>query len=688
MDEAGVAGTILSAGVTSTRGTVTPEELVSLASNHPGRIIPAVRTKVGLYEDYYELLEKQVNMDGFGAMAEFLMYHAQKGDKAPEIVAYPDDERVQTALNCALDKKWPFVVHIEFAAAGCPRDEFMTGLKALLVQYPEHPFVLIHMGQLEHTAVRQLIEEHGNIYFITSSSTPVYAMNTFNDRWTNMFDDNHLSADWKQLIIDHPDRFILGFDMVWFEQWGEFYLGQVSLWREAIKELPPEVAHAFAHGNAERLWHLPPAQPVTPALPADAPETTEATPLSAVTGLVAVDAYDGRVNLFWDKSTSGDFGHYNIYVSKSEITDVSGMTPVHQIKDMAINNYQATELETETKYYFSVTAVDKSGDEKTPVTCVSAIPAPMTRGTVDPGISVDSYQPEKAWPGTTLLPFNYTPGKPKIIEVNMLGEIVWEYQTPHGMLFDVELLPNNNILFTIYREGVYEVNRKGEIVWSYPDNKVSHDADRLPNGNTLFVWGWDTVDDAQVKEVNPEGEIVWSWYAKDHFYKSPYKEIGSVDGGNSWLHVNAVQRLPNGNTLISPRNFNLVVEVDAQGSVLSTIGEGILDGQHDPEILPGGNLIAAIHNQLPENRGKPQRAVEIDPKTGNIIWQFMMPGQDNWPVRDANRLPNGNTLITGLNRIVEVTPQGEVVWRLTLGEVVTHDSGRGFYKAERISPQE
>ncbi len=266
----------------------------------------------------------------------------------------------------------------------------------------------------------------------------------------------------------------------------------------------------------------------------------------------------------------------------------------------------------------------------------------------------------------------------------MLGEIIWEYQVPRGMLFDVELLPNNNILFTVFQEGIYEVNRKGEIVWSYLDKKVSHDADRLPNGNTLFVWGWDAVDDAQVKEVNPKGEIVWAWYAKDYFNKSPYKDMGSTDGGNSWLHVNAVLRLPNGNTLISPRNFNFVVEVDAKGSVLRTIGEGILDGQHDPEILPNGNLIAANHNQLPSNQGKPHQAVEIDLKTGNIIWRFPIPGRDNWPVRDANRLPNGNTLITGLNRIVEVTPQGEVVWRLALKEVVTHASGRGFYKAERI----
>jgi hypothetical protein len=75
-----------------------------------------------------------------------------------------------------------------------------------------------------------------------------------------MFDGRNLSADWKQLMIDHPDRFILGFDMVFPEMRGQFYLREVAVWREAIKELPVEVAHALAPGNAERRWHLPPLE--------------------------------------------------------------------------------------------------------------------------------------------------------------------------------------------------------------------------------------------------------------------------------------------------------------------------------------------------------------------------------------------------------------------------------------------
>jgi hypothetical protein len=59
------------------------------------------------------------------------------------------------------------------------------------------------------------------------------------------------------VVTDHPDRFILAFDNVWPEFWGKFYLDQAALWRTALNKLPSNVAHALAHGNAERLWNLP-----------------------------------------------------------------------------------------------------------------------------------------------------------------------------------------------------------------------------------------------------------------------------------------------------------------------------------------------------------------------------------------------------------------------------------------------
>ncbi|NOZ77044.1 MAG: hypothetical protein GXO65_05115, partial [Euryarchaeota archaeon] len=320
---------------------------------------------------------------------------------------------------------------------------------------------------------------------------------------------------------------------------------------------------------------------------------------------------------------------------------------------------------------------------------VGAIP----EGTVDPDIYVDIYNPEMTWTGTTLFADYHNPGRPRIIEVNMLGEIVWEYVLPENLRrytnpgFDVELLPNNNILFLLPLNGVYEIDRNGNIVWSYLDKKVSHDADRLPNGNTLVVFGGnDQIDDAQVKEVNPKGEIVWTWYARDHFYKTPYKDV--YDEG--WTHANAVTRLPNGNTLINLRNFNLTVEVDPQGSVVWSFDWGILGIEpHEPEVLPNGNILIALHGR-PNSRVIKPRVVEVDRKTGEVVWQFGKPGLIG--IRDADRLPNGNTLIAGGAlvhggpKILEVTPNGKVVWQLGVKGVTggKEDHGKWFYKAERI----
>ncbi len=416
-----------------------------------------------------------------------------------------------------------------------------------------------------------------------------------------------------------------------------------------------------------------------------APAPLDTTPPPAITGLSAMDAYDGKVVLRWEKSTAEDVSYYNIYSSKSEITDIGGMTPAHKLIDITANTYQVSDLQVGTKYYFSVTAVDKSGNENRLTTNVSVIPSAMQRGAIDPEIYVDVYRSEKAWAGTTLLPDNHNTGRPRVIEVNMLGEIIWEYKVPENLKqytnpgFDVEPLPNNNVLIVLPRKGVYEINRKGEVVWSYLDSKVSHDADRLPNGNTIVVFGaFDTINDAQMKEVNPKGEIVWSWYAREHFNRAPYKDISD----EGWTHTNAVTRLQNGNTLISPRNFNFLVEVDSKGSVVRTIGEGILGAQHDPEVLSSGNILIANHR-------KPHSIIEIDP-SGKIVWEYKMLDPSTWPVRDANRLPNGNTLVTGTTKIVEVTPDREIVWQLTLKGVAFERekaAGLGFYKAERITPQ-
>lgn len=302
----------------------------------------------------------------------------------------------------------------------------------------------------------------------------------------------------------------------------------------------------------------------------------------------------------------------------------------------------------------------------------------------DVSFEVDIYKPAEAYNGTTVLADNFNPQQPRIIEIDMHGDIVWEYDLPGNLKrytnpgFDVELLPTNTLLFLLPGKGIYEITRDGHIIWSHLDPNVSHDADRLPSGNTIYVFGHnDQPDDAQVKEVDANGNLVWSWHAKHEFKKAPYEDMFN----QGWTHTNAVTRMDNGNTLISPRNFNCLLEVDPNGDVVDIIGEEYLEHAHDPEILPNGNILVANHQET-------HSAIEIDKQTDTIIWNFDIPEKKVWPVRDADRLPNGNILITGTAVLLEVTPEGDIVWRLKVnnpGFQTPKDApALGFYKAQRI----
>ncbi len=163
-------------------------------------------------------------------------------------------------MTAALARKWPFIPHIEFAAAGDEYQRPMIKLEAMLDAHPHHPFALTHMGQHSAAEAGRLVAAHGSIHFITSHANPA-VVNRSRQPWTDMFDNgDELAPKWRALVIRHADRFVLGFDSVWADHWGRQYSDQVALWRNALNNPPHPVAHAVAHENAERLWRLAPAK--------------------------------------------------------------------------------------------------------------------------------------------------------------------------------------------------------------------------------------------------------------------------------------------------------------------------------------------------------------------------------------------------------------------------------------------
>jgi len=287
------------------------------------------------------------------------------------------------------------------------------------------------------------------------------------------------------------------------------------------------------------------------------------------------------------------------------------------------------------------------------------------------------------YPGNTLtnIYFKYGPQSgfaTKLVELNPEGNIIWNYTyTPNGragLIFDVELLQNGNILFAgnfgedipqfwgdDLHSQVTEMTRSGEIIWTYDlysdyiYNNEIHDVDKLENGNVLIA----DINQDRVIEVTMDHQIVWEWRASDWF--DPPVNL------DDWTHLNDVDRLPNGHTLISFRNLRKVIEVNETGHIVWSWGNSTNLGEpHNPDKLLNGNVLICDSGY--------NRIIEVNTTTDEIVWQYE--GQLYWP-RDADRLPNGNTLIAdSLNdRVLEITPEGEIVWEQT-GLTMVYEADR------------
>lgn len=121
--------------------------------------------------------------------------------------------------------------------------------------------------------------------------------------------------------------------------------------------------------------------------------------------------------------------------------------------------------------------------------------------------------------------------------------------------------------------------------------------------------------------------------------------------------------------MVSFRNVSKVVIIGrGTGKLLWSLDHPVVAQQHYPHELPNGNLLVFDNGSYRSDRSFPySRVIEVDRNTKQVVWQYV----DNPPqnffspyMSSAQRLPNGNTLITeaSFGRIFEVTSDGQVVW--------------------------
>ena len=65
-----------------------------------------------------------------------------------------------------------------------------------------------------------------------------------------------LCPDWRALLVEFPDRFVIGSD-TWINARWQYYEEQMQEYREWLGDLPAPVARKVAWDNAARLFGLP-----------------------------------------------------------------------------------------------------------------------------------------------------------------------------------------------------------------------------------------------------------------------------------------------------------------------------------------------------------------------------------------------------------------------------------------------
>ena len=330
---------------------------------------------------------------------------------------------------------------------------------------------------------------------------------------------------------------------------------------------------------------------------------------------------------------------------------------------------------------------------------VSAVTAPST----EVGLAVDTTSER----GQTLVGMQ-AEGRITMFDSN--GDTVWRIGSENVDYFDVTMMKNGSVLAAFVSEGEYScgqyeppcsrtgfqlINPKpkpgvvGE--WSFPIreklNREVHDAEPLPSGEFLLT----DMDHERIFTVAPTGKITWQWNASKH-YDAPDDPTRT-----DWLHINDVDQVSPGRYMVSVRNANQLLIIKRGQGVVDVINEDesrdndancrrnngladysndsngdircgdpeIMDHQHNPQYLgPSTILVADSENErvveLHEDSGEWKVAWGVDSANGVSF---------NWP-RDADRLPNGHTLITDSrnDRIIEVTPNGTTVWSIKTGK--------------------
>ena len=273
----------------------------------------------------------------------------------------------------------------------------------------------------------------------------------------------------------------------------------------------------------------------------------------------------------------------------------------------------------------------------------------------------------------------------------------------------------------------------------------------IPQGDTLILAHYDEIvknisfhelKDDVIYEVDWQGNLTdFEWHATDHFDELGFTNLARFGiyffpetnffrirlRPGDWLHINSLsvlgrnkwydlgdERFHPDNIIIDSRDANIIMiisretgeivwKVGPDYSIFTEVGNklGRIIGPHHahliPECLPGEGNILVFDNGgtagysfygMTTWKRYYSRVIEFDPITLDLVWEYRHPDFYSPLISSAQRLPNGNTLITeGCDgRIFEVTSSNEIVWEY-ISESLDFLGKNWVYRAYRIPPE-
>ena len=255
-----------------------------------------------------------------------------------------------------------------------------------------------------------------------------------------------------------------------------------------------------------------------------------------------------------------------------------------------------------------------------------------------------------------------------------------------------------------------EVSSKGEILWQWSASDHVEEFGFSPAARTAIraaaAAPAGRAGGAAGRAGGPPGRGSFDWL---HINSATYV------GPNRWFDAGDRRFAPN-NVIISSRQSGFVAIVGRDGKIAWRIGPDFLEskelrairqiiGQHHPHLipkgLPGAGNLMVFDNGGSSGYGAPtavspdgsaihqragSRVLELNPVTLELVWSYQGPRFFSTNISGAQRLPNGNTLITegAPGRLLEVTNDRRVVWEYIYPVFAGAQGSNAVYRGYRV----